>query len=378
VIPVLYIVDNLREGGSQRYVAELTRFGSRFGIEPHVCSFEAGGHFFDEIRSGNYPLIVLPVSKVQNFSTINVIRKLLVYVWQHKIKVIHTFQTKANIIGTAVGRLTQTKVITSRRDIGDYALRGSRKLELFEKIIINRLADKIMVNSRAVLNAVLLKENVPHDKIELVYNTVDLERFNPGRSRDAARIKLGLDSETIAFGTVAGFRPVKGVDVLIRSAGILSKLRKNFKVFIAGDGPEYQKLVKLVSLEGVEDHIVFLGHLNAIEDMHPAFDVFVLSSRSEGCSNALLEAQASGLPVIATRVGGNPEIVLDGKTGILVPSDDPASLAQEMDSLASGPEKRLRFGQNARRFIESQFSQNTIHAKLSEMYRKLINQRDSL
>lgn len=377
MIPVLYIVDNLRQGGSQRYVTELTRFGYRFGVESHVCSFEAEGHFYDEVRSGNFPLFVLPVEKVQNLSTTNVILKLLTYVRRHKIKIIHTFQTKANIIGTVVGQLARIKVITSRRDIGDYSLRGSKKLELFEKIIINRLTDRIMVNSQAVLNAVLEKEKVSRNKIELIYNTVDLERFHPGRSREEARQKLNLARETMSFGSVAGFRPVKGVDVLIRAAGLLAKSRKNFTVFIAGDGPERQKLVNLVSLEGVEDHIVFLGHLNSVEDLLPGFDVFVLSSRSEGCSNALMEAQASGLPVIATRVGGNPEIVQDRRTGILVPSDDPETLAKEMDSLASEPEERLRLGQNARRFIETHFSQNAIHIRLREMYQNLINLKDS-
>ncbi|MHB1286626.1 MAG: glycosyltransferase [Leptospirales bacterium] len=372
MIPVLYIIDNLRQGGSQRYVSELARFGERFGVEPHVCSFEEGGHFYDEIRTSRAPLLSMKVGKVQDFSTIAVIRKLMAYIRNQRIQVIHTFQTKANIIGTMAGVFSNTKVITSRRDVGDFSLRGSRKLVFFERVVINRLTDMIMVNSKAVQKAALLEEKIPGKKLQLIYNTVDLERFHPGRSRSIARKKLGLGQETIAFGSVAGFRHVKGVDILIRAAGILSRQRRDFRVFIAGDGPERANLEDLVLREGVSDRIVFLGHMTEIEELNPGFDVFVLTSRSEGCSNAILEAQASGLPVIATNVGGNPEIILNGETGILVPTEDPAALAEAMNHLASDGAERLRLGQHARQFIENHFSQDVIHSKLGEMYRSLL------
>lgn len=377
MIKVLYIVDNLREGGSQRYVAELARFGNLFGINPHVCSFEEGGHFYNEIRDKNIPILFIPVGKIQEISTFNVLLKLASYVRHHKIKIIHTFQTKANIIGTFVAWMTGIKVITSRRDIGDYSLRGSKKLEFFEKNVINRLTNLIMVNSNAVLNAALINEGIRENKVRLIYNTVDLERFRADRDRKAARRNLGLDDKTIVFGSVSGFRPVKGVDVLIRAASILSKKRQDFIVFIAGDGPERASLEQIAIQENVSDRIRFLGHLTSVEELHPAFDVFVLSSRSEGCSNALLEAQSSGLPVIATKVGGNPELVLEGQTGILVPSDDPEALAAAMDHIGSDSDERLRLGRNARRFIETQFSQKIIHRQLGEMYRSLLAHKDA-
>ncbi|MEC4682987.1 MAG: glycosyltransferase, partial [Nitrospirota bacterium] len=155
MIPVLYLIDHLRQGGSERYVCELARSASSFGVSPHVCVFSAGGLFFDEVKRTGIPLFEAPVRTLYHPSTLGQISGLFRYVRKNGIRVIHSFQPNANVLGTLVAKAAGLPVVVSRRSLGDFGSLGSPRLEWIQKKVTNRMADRFLANSRAVLEAAL-------------------------------------------------------------------------------------------------------------------------------------------------------------------------------------------------------------------------------
>lgn len=180
--------------------------------------------------------------------------------------------------------------------------------------------------------AAAMRKMLPHAAISVIPNGVDLERFRP-RSRSVARARFGLDLDRPIVGTAGRLVPVKGQDILIAA---LPLLPEPVEIVIAGDGPERRRLETLAETLGVAHRTRFLGHIDEIEALLPAFDVFCLPSRNEGMPRSLLEAQASGLPVVATAVGAVREVVC-AETGRIVPADDSIALAGAIVDILARP-----------------------------------------
>ena len=369
MISVLYLVDNLGPGGSQRYVAELARHAASFGVLPHVCSAKEGGVFHEELLREKTPLFFAPFRKLYGPDGFRALATLAGYVRSHRIDVLHTFQTNANILGTMAARITGRRVITTRRDMGDFGMRGSPRLAAFETHVINRLSDRIVANSRAAMEAAQRNEGIPPEKLGCIYNGIDCGRFRPEADKRPWRRALNVpETSSCVFGIVAGHRPVKSVDTAIRAFSRVRARHPDSLLLLVGGGPERANLEDLVRNLGLESSALFLGAREDVENLLPAFDVFLNSSRSESFSNAILEAMASGLPVVATRVGGNPESVSEGVTGFLVPADDPDSMGKVMESLASDPLLRERMGQAGRERVHALFSKEHSFLELEKLY----------
>jgi len=372
MISVLYLVDNLGPGGSQRYVAELAKHAASFGVRPYVCSAKEGGVFHEELLREGTPLFFAPFKKLYGPDGFRALSTIISYIRTQRIDVVHTFQTNANILGTMAARITGRRVITTRRDMGDFGMRGSPRLASFETLVINRLAHRIIANSRAAMEAARESEGIPFEKLGCIYNGIDCGRFRFEPERGPWRRALGVSERaSCVFGIVAGHRPVKSVDTAIRA---FSRVRKSYPdsvLLLVGGGPERPVLEALVKKLDLEDSALFFGPREDVENLLPAFDVFLNSSRSESFSNAILEAMASGLPVVATKVGGNPESVLDEVTGFLVPAGDPVSMGAAMEKLASDPLLRNRMGQAGMDRVHALFSKEHSFLELEKLYRSL-------
>jgi glycosyltransferase involved in cell wall biosynthesis len=372
MISVLYLVDNLGPGGSQRYVAELARHADSFGVRPHVCSAKEGGVFHEELIREKTPLFFAPFKKLYGPEGFRALSTLIGYIRAQRIDVVHTFQTNANILGTVAARITGRCVITTRRDMGDFGMRGSPRLATFETLIINRLAHRIVANSRAAMEAARVAEGIPSEKLGCIYNGIDCGRFRPEPDKGQWRRALGItERATCVFGIVAGHRPVKSVDTAIRAFARVHKTIPDTLLLLVGGGPERPFLEALVKQLDLEDSALFLGPREDVENLLPAFDVFLNSSRSESFSNAILEAMASGLPVVATRVGGNPESVSDGVTGFLVSAGDPVSMGEAMEKLAFDPLLRDQMGQAGMDRVRTLFSKERSFSDLERLYSSL-------
>jgi glycosyltransferase involved in cell wall biosynthesis len=373
MIQVLYLIEHLRQGGSERYVSELARFSPKMGVVPHVGVFSAGGIFYDEVREAGIPLVHFPLKSLYHPSTVSVLSSLRSYLRSRRIRIVHGFQPNANILGTLAGRLSGARVVISRRSLGDYGSLGSPRLALFQRRITNPLAHRVLANSRAVREAALRMEGFPEEKVALIYNGLDAGRFAPVADSRPHRAALGLPEGAFVAGIASGFRPVKGVDVAIRGFARLVVEVPDSVLLIAGDGPERGRLEALVRGLGIAPAVRFLGVRSDMEAILPALDVFVLTSHSEGFSNAILEAMGMGLPVVASRVGGNIEMVEEGVSGFLVAPGDFEGLGRRLLELARDPERRVAMGAAGRRWVERTNSREVVFAAFRDLYQGVLD-----
>jgi glycosyltransferase involved in cell wall biosynthesis len=244
-------------------------------------------------------------------------------------------------------------------DGGNFLLRALHRLLLGTNRRILRNARAVVANSQALRS--LARKSFPDQRIDVITNGVCSRAFSPERRAHAPG--------TVVVICVARMIKRKGIEDALQALA----LAKNpaLRLHLVGLGPCLERMQAMAQALRISDRVVFRGHLrdNDLSAAYRDADIFLLPSISESFSMALLEAMASGLPVIATKVGGTPELVADGENGLLVPHSDPRSLAAALDELASSEELRLRLGRNNRRKIETSYSWSVIVEKyIAEHY----------
>jgi glycosyltransferase involved in cell wall biosynthesis len=215
----------------------------------------------------------------------------------------------------------------------------------------------------------------PPHKIAVIHNGVDTRRFTPdGMLRARVRQEIGLAKDEFCIGCVGNLLPVKDQMTLLRAAGLIAGACGTWRLLIAGEGPERSKLEEAVHGHPEwRDRVQFLGLSNSIAELLNAMDVYVLPSIAEGISNSLLEAMATGLPVIATSAGGNPEVVVDGESGLLFPVADCGKLAEHLLLLKRRCDMRLQLSAQAVRRVREDFSLESMADKYARLYQGLVS-----
>lgn len=222
---------------------------------------------------------------------------------------------------------------------------------------------------------------VDRSKIQPVYNGVDTSVFRPAAPGDREAMRRELlpqdwPAESVVIGAVGRLSAVKNFDVLINAFASLRKaageLPRDLKLLIVGDGPDRDKLQDLTRSSGLQADVSLAGFSERIPDLMACMDLFVLPSHSEGVSNTVLEAQACGLPVVATRVGSTADLLDDGRSGILVVPDSSEALQQALRELLADPEKARQMGQHARHLVQSRFSWPDVAATYRRVYQRAL------
>jgi len=284
--------------------------------------------------------------------------------------VIQSQHEKADLMNALLPRaLGGTVRISSRRDMGFQ--KTDRLRSVFRRL--NGRFDRIVAPSRAILDGLVGDEDALPERLVEIPNGVDTTRFRvPGAAaREAARAREGLAPDELVVLCVASLSPIKRHEDLIAAFAALRAALPRARLLLAGDGPLAVPLQAQAAALGLGESVRFLGVRDDVAALLAAADVFVLSSDSEGMSNAILEAQACGLPVVATRVGGNPQLVAEGAEGFLVPARDPAALARALAGCAD-PAWRLAAGARARARIERAHSIPAMAAQYDALYRTLL------
>jgi len=259
--------------------------------------------------------------------------------------ILHLHTAHAHTIGLVAGRLAKVKKILVTRRM-DFPIEG-----FISRLRYNK-TDKIVAISQAVKD-VLVESGIHEDKITVIHSTID-RTFFPVKSN--LRKELSLTVDTPLLGTVASLVERKGHCYLFEALAKASKRFPHAKLLVAGEGPLEERLKNLAKTLGLEKQIIFLGFRHDIAEILSALDVFVLASVKEGLGVSLLEAGSYGVPIVATNVGGIPEIVKDGVTGFLVPPRDSKALTEKIVyMLAHRPEANI-MGQQAKEWVRSNFS----------------------
>lgn len=247
-----------------------------------------------------------------------------------------------------------------------------------------QLGHAVTAVSSASRKMVCTLGDLAEEAVTVIPNGVDLKRFTPsppqGAARSALRAALGLAAESRLVAHVAGLRPIKDQVTLLRAwrlvrDGCVREPRARPVLLLVGEGECRAALETLAAELGIHDDVRFLGQRRDVDQLLPACDLFVLSSLSEGMSFAILEAMAAGLPVVATRVGGNGELVEEGKNGLLVPPRDPEALAAPLMRLLREPHQRRAMAAQSRRLVEQHYDQATTTQRYLALYQGLAAQR---
>jgi glycosyltransferase involved in cell wall biosynthesis len=233
--------------------------------------------------------------------------------------------------------------------------------------LVEKFIDRYIAVSDAVAQQLRKTFHVPAYKIHVIHNSIPIDRFNCTASQ-AFKAKLNLGSERQVVLTVARLDPQKGYSYLLEA---IQHVHDAIFV-IAGDGPEKTALEVQADKLGIDDRVIFLGYRQDIPELLAGCDLFVLPSLYEGLPLSILEAMAAGKAVVATAVGGTPEAVLDGETGLLVPPSDPVALARAIREILSNPSLLRKMGATGRERVVREFSSATMVHRISHLYEELM------
>lgn len=321
----------------------------------------------EAVRMG-FPAVTLPLrGEISPWADSRCLAMLRNVVKKEKISLVHLHGAKAGLIGrVALLGMEIPVVYTAHNDIiaGNQKSVKEKTLARLETILSYRTA-RIITVSRAVAIG-FLGRGIPPEKISVVYNGLD---FSPFRHSENAGPKGPTGSLEKIVGTVCRLIPQKGLDDLLTAAPPILKDHPEVRFWVIGDGPYRTALEQKAADLNIGDKIIFWGEREDIPRLLGRFSLFVLPSWSEGFSIALLEAQAAGLPVIATQVGGTAEAVVDGS--ILVPPHNPAALAQAVQILLDSPERRLDLGRRGQKWVAENFLVNKMVSETLAIYQQV-------
>ncbi|MCX7343730.1 MAG: glycosyltransferase [Proteobacteria bacterium] len=373
-----FIINSLEVGGAERHLSQvlpaLKSMG--FSIKVIVLSNKAAlKPIFD--KAG------IPVALGPNFDCLpNIIRKpiyLLTSVFRLMFNFLrnpevihHPFLPEAYMLTALAARLTFFKgiLVMSRRTVDDYQQRRPmwRRLEQY----FHRFTKKALGNSQTIVQQ-LCQEGFTTDQVGLIYNGIEIEPFQNLPAKSELRNSLGFRTDALVFIVVANLYPYKGhMDLLNAFALIADKLPKNWQLFCAGRSVNtLEYLENHASILGLSNHVKFLGSRTDTTKLFAASDIAISSSHEEGLSNSVLEAMATGLPLVVTNVGGNAEAVQNMVTGLVVPPKNPAILANALLYVALDPQLRQTYGSAGKERVLQYFTLQQCVQQYADFYKSL-------
>lgn len=357
-VPILLMVRELNLGGSERQMAEIAKALDRSRFDPRVGCFRPGGVRGDELQAAGVPIVQFPVPSL---ASLRGAFRISAYIRENGIRLIHTFDTPTNLYAVPSARMAgTTRVVSSQRahrslmaPIYHHGLR-----------VTDRLVDAIVVNCDYVRRHLIEDERTPPSLIQLCYNGIDTVIFHPGgRARTES-----LRDEPLVIGVVCVLRPEKGLETLLDAFAAVRDLQPGMKLVVVGSGPCLPDLQDRAGDLGILPDCVFQPATPNVAEWLRSIDIFVLPSRSEALSNSLMEAMACGCCVVASRVGGNPELVTPGQTGMLFEPGDAPGLAAALRPLILDATLRRELACNAECSIRTQFSREASAERMAEIY----------
>lgn len=358
---VFLMVNSFETGGSERQFVFLAKALRREGFPVEIGCLTRTGPFQEGLGEiAEFSCRGSLYSRGSWAARIHLSR----YLRKRRIQIAHAFDLYTNLMMIPAARLAGTPaVLGSHRQIG-VCFRPS---QLRAQALGLRLSDCVVCNSRAAAES-LLDQGLPQRKIEIIPNGLSADAFAP------VQPALPRSPETLRIGMIARMNnPVKNYPGFLRAAALLAPKFPHVEFVLVGDGPLRPEMEQLSKDLGLEGRTLFLGDRQDIPAVLASLDVSVLNSFSESLSNSILESMAAALPVVATNVGGNADLVREGETGFLVPSDNELALANAIEQLLARPDLRSAFGQRAREIALENYSVDGVVERYTRLYLRLLS-----
>ena len=370
-VRVLHVLATLLPGGSEISVLRLVSALDRGRYVVRVACLRGDAVLADEFRAAGIELVRFGMRGQFDPACLLRLRR---YVARERIDIVHTHMDLADFYGALAGRLGGARGIVSTKHAPD-EFRTRRTWKRYPFLLLERLAyemdDAVIVVSEGLRTFLEKAERLPRRKMVVIGHGI--EPTSRPATRDEARGVLGLPSRGPLLGMVGRLSPEKGQIVQLRALpAVLAAFPQATCVF-AGEGPTRAALEAEIRLLGIADRVVLLGFRRDVPMVLAALDLFVQPSIYEGFGLSLLEAMAAGLPSVASRVGGIPEVIEDGHTGLLVPPQDPAALASAIIRLLGDRDGARRLGEAAAGRARDKYSLARVAARVDELYRDILS-----
>jgi glycosyltransferase involved in cell wall biosynthesis len=369
-IRVYYIIDNLHMGGTQHHLVEVLAHLDPKRVSPCVVCLQADrADLAPMVREMGFPFEIFNLKKCYGPKAWIWVFKMAARLSRERVEIVHTYLLGANMVGILAAWMARVPVrIATRRGTGSNTL---NRLHLLAWSLFNSFATCIVAVANALRDQTISLEQLPHSKVVTIYNGVDLDRFKPV---DISESLTGSLPNVKELGVVANLFPWKGHRDLLEASARLVKKGRDLRLIFVGDGPLRRELEQITKDLGLERRVTFAGMVEDVRSWIAKMDIVVQASTGEeGLSNAILEAMAMAKPVVASRYGGNPELVVHGETGWLFPPGDREALYQILSEAIDDMKQTRNHGLAGRARVEAGFGLDTMIRKMIGLYETLLN-----
>jgi L-malate glycosyltransferase len=373
-VHVAYFIDQLCEaGGAERMLLNTIRLIPKERFRCSLITFKLDSSL-ELFRSLPCPYFVYPLQRTYDWNAFRTSWAIREFLERENVQIVHTFHETADLWGGFISKIGGHRIlVSSRRDMG---ILRSLKHDIGYRVI-SPLFDLVLTVSEEVRQLCIRKDHLVPRKVATLYNGLEPQSVTP---RKGLRTLLSVDSSTPIVATVGNIRPVKGIDILVETAAIVAGQRPDALFLVIGPTSdlEYFRQIKArINDLGVSSNVHFFGEASDVAALLRCCDIFFLPSRSEGFSNALIEAMACSLPCVATNVGGNREAILHGQSGYLVDSEDAEGAAARILALLGDPDSAFKMGAAGRKIVENRFTADVMIEQLVGHYERLLANRQN-
>jgi L-malate glycosyltransferase len=371
---VLFLFDQLQnlDGGAERALLKLTQLLPPRRYRASIATFSTppDDGFLAQFPC---PVRVFPLTRTYGWDALKVAFQLRHLIRSERIDIVQTFFETSDLWGGPIARLSGCRVlISSRRDMG--FMRTPMHRAAYR--LLAPLFDQVHTVSDAVRDVTIRQDRVRPDKVLTIPNGVEMDSIPLARDLAWARAALGLEDASHVVVDVGSVKPIKGYDTLVRAAALVCREFPKAVFLVVGrvqDQSYLDRLRSLIADLGLTRNFRFTGHSDNVFPVLQACDVFCHLSRSDGMSNALLEAMACGLPCVISRVGGNPEVVEEGRSAFVVPDGEPGVAAERILTLLRSPNLASAMGDRGRHIVERNFSAEATVQAIVRLYDQLLD-----
>jgi glycosyltransferase involved in cell wall biosynthesis len=373
---VFYLLDSLNVGGTETQAVELALRISLAGYAVTLGCLRAQGPLIERLRGSGVDVREFhPKGGIDSPAGLYQMLRLSWFLRREKFEIVHTHDLWSNLLGVPAARLAGVPaIVSSRRDLAHFDwYQGKRRAWLRR---VQNLSGAVLANATTIRDVLITEDGFAPEKVRVIHNGIDINKFQVSRDRDRLFPGVGDAKLIVLVGNM--HTDVKGHPWLIEAASTVVRDFPSARFVFVGDGERRVDFERQVAKLGLAMNFMFMGRRSDVAEILACCDIALLPSRAEGLSNAVLEYMAAGLPVIASRVGGNVELIQDGVTGLLVPPEDSRALSAALIRLLRDPALARQTAENGHEFVVRNVSFERLVYEVDALYTDLLAERGQL